>query len=365
MKRPSVRRILHVVGVLILIASVIPFVLYAVPEAGGADYSFVVTSESMSPAIPLGSIVLVDDRGTEAYETGDVITFRTGSDPAPTTHRIADVRQTDDGQAFVTKGDANDDPDSSTVDPEQVLGEVALTIPYAGHVVLFVNSKFGFFAFIAIPLGLLLLDTVWRVVSGRGAGDGSTTTTDAEAPSEPAKGVGSSGSEAAGTTHDGSSGRVTVTTNDLRMTLVVLVLFAGYGGWTITRGLTPVTIAVTVATGSAAVIVLGLILASRFGGRATEPTRTPVAGGGASTGDTDRLPGVPATTADGSPDEGVISIENDPEFLTAKTEFDGGGERTTDGGTDETGSSYSTTTRTTVPSGDGTMPYRRINDHDE
>lgn len=364
MKWPSTRRILHVVGVVILIASVVPFVLYAVPEAGGADHGFVVTSESMSPAIPLGSIVLVDEKGTEAYEHGDVITFETEGDPAPTTHRIQDVRQTDDGQVFVTKGDANDDPDSSPVDPEQVIGNVVLTIPYAGHVILFVNSRFGFFAFIALPLFLLVVDTAWQIVSAPGDSEGSTTATGAESSSKTAEEFEFTG-ETSEQSDSESSGSVTVTTTDLRMTVVVLVLFASYGAWTITRGLNPVKMAVTVATGSAALIVLGLIVRSRFGAGVTESEPDPERADFVPAGKTDRLPEVPATAVESPADDGGISNDQGLNLLTSTNEVEGGENVFTDGGPDETDTNTATGELRPIPGGAGTRPYRRINDHDE
>lgn len=364
MKWPSTRRILHVVGVVILIGSLIPFVLYAVPEAGGADHGFVVTSESMSPAIPLGSIVMVDEKGTEAYEQGDVITFETERDPAPTTHRIQDVRPTDDGQVFVTKGDANEDPDSSPVDPGQVIGEVVLTIPYAGHVVLFVNSRYGFFAFIALPLFLLVVDTAWQIVSTPGDSEGSTTATAPESSSEAAEEF-EFAAESTEQSDSDSSGTVTVTTTDLRMTVVVLVLFASYGAWTITRGLDPVKMAVTVATGSAAIIVLGLIVRSRFGEGVTESEPDPERADFVPAGETDQLPGVPAPAVERPADDGEISIDQGLNFLKSTNEVEGGDNVFTDGGPDETDTTSATGGPRPLPGGAGTRPYRRINDNED
>jgi len=269
MKRPSLRRIVHVVGLLILIASLIPFVLYAVPEAAGADHSYVVMSESMTPAIPLGSIVLVDEKATAAaYEADDVITFKKGGESIPTTHRIVSVQETDQGRSFVTKGDANEDPDSEPVPQERVIGEVTLTIPYAGHVVLFVNSQYGFYALVALPLVLLLADTVWRFAT---ASRGSGTETDSPSGGSPS---GGSETTAATTTADtetaesSSSNSFTVTATDLRMTFVVMVAFTAYSAWTVTRALTAVTSAVTVGTAVTTLSVLGILVATtaRSGG---------------------------------------------------------------------------------------------------
>jgi signal peptidase len=298
MKRPSLRRIVLVVGLVILIASVIPFVLYAVPEAGGADQSFVVLSESMSPAIPLGSIVLVEEQPSPtAYREGDVITFRTGDEPVPTTHRIESVRETDDGRAFVTKGDANQDPDPSPVSPDQVLGEVTLMIPYAGHVIIFANSEYGFYALVALPLFLLLLDTVWRIAtagSGAGAESGDASGTGGQA----ATSTGGSSANATATANAGSdgessSGTITITTTDLRATFVVLLLFTGYSAWTVTQLFTAVTTAVTVGIGFATLAVFGLLIAGRVASDSGDSGAVAESEATVSTGPTDRHPAVP------------------------------------------------------------------------
>ena len=311
MKRPSLRRIVHLVGLIILVVSVIPFVLYAVPEAGGADQSFVVMSESMSPAIPLGSVVLVEEKSSPAaYEKGDVITFRSGDNPVPTTHRIQSVRETDDGRSYVTKGDANEDPDSEPVSPDQVLGEVTLTIPYAGHLILFANSEYGFYTLIALPLFLLLLDTTWRIVAAR-SGAGDTNDASGTASSGTGGGAatatgGSPVSEGNSTQAESSSGTIRITATDLRITSIVLLLFTAYSGWTVTQMFTAVTTAVTVGVGFATLAVFGLLIAAAFGSSSAEDVVDGEAM--ASPKSTDRTPAVPSI--------GDVSIDTEPTLDT-------------------------------------------------
>lgn len=330
MKRPSLRRVVHVVGLLILIASVIPFVLYAVPEAGGADQSYVVMSESMSPAIPLGSIVLVEERASPAaYEEGDVITFRTGDDPVPTTHRIHSVQETDDGRAFVTKGDANEDPDSSPISSDQVVGEVTLTIPYAGQVILFANSEYGFYTLIALPLFLLLLDTAWRIVTARtgdeAASDGGSGTASSNADGKAAAATSEPSSNAAVANQE-SSATFTVTPTDLRVTLGVLFLFTVYSGWTVTQMFTAVTTAVTVGAGFATLAVFGLLLAASIGDDSGSAEDS-VEGEPVSTEATDRQPAVPSNDdgpIDAEPSVGtlVADVKDDSSRPTATSEVE-------------------------------------------
>ncbi|MCW8171877.1 signal peptidase I [Natrialba swarupiae] len=73
---------------LVLIAIVVPFVIYAVPGVIGAEYSFVVLTGSMAPAIDPGDVVIVGETEPTTIESGDVITFvRDGAD-TPVTHRV-------------------------------------------------------------------------------------------------------------------------------------------------------------------------------------------------------------------------------------------------------------------------------------
>lgn len=152
--RPTARRWLPVLGLLVLVAVVVPFLVIAVPQAVGADHSFVILSGSMEPSISPGDVVIVDASG--AVAVGDVVTFDSGSE-VPTTHRVVDAV---DGQ-YVTKGDANENVDSRPVDPDDVLGRVSLTIPLAGYVVLWTNSPTGYVALVIIPIGLLLANELY------------------------------------------------------------------------------------------------------------------------------------------------------------------------------------------------------------
>lgn len=113
------------------------------PGAG----SYVVLSGSMEPAIAAGSLVYVADTGD--YRLGDVVTYT--HDGRTVTHRI--VAETPDG--YETKGDANDDRDSYTVERSAVRGEVVFEVPYYGTVLrtAFANR----FLLVAAAGGLLLL----------------------------------------------------------------------------------------------------------------------------------------------------------------------------------------------------------------
>lgn len=170
----NLRQVAHGLGLLVLVAVVAPFVIYAVPAVVGAEHSFVVLSGSMEPALSPGDAVVVDETDPADIEEGDVITFARSSGDTAVTHRVVDVREEDGRPVFETKGDANDDPDRQPVPAENVVGSVALTIPMIGHVVQFTNTPLGFVALVLLPLGLLAATEAWSFAREAGVGPGGT-----------------------------------------------------------------------------------------------------------------------------------------------------------------------------------------------
>ena len=170
-QRSSDRTRLQQTAVVVLIALVAPFVVYGVPQVVGADHSYVVQSDSMSPAIGAGSVVYVTDAGPETLSEGEVITYRTagGGESGRVTHRIVEVVDRDGTRAFRTKGDANEDPDPQLVDPNQVVGRVAFHVPLVGYVVAFAGTDLGLALLVVVPAVLLVASELWDLY--RGVGD--------------------------------------------------------------------------------------------------------------------------------------------------------------------------------------------------
>lgn len=83
----------------------------------------------MKPAVPVGSLILIEATG--AYEIGDVITYSMTQDKNMTiTHRIVDSTAT----GYTTKGDANNAADKKLVEQHQIKGKVITVVPYLGYV---------------------------------------------------------------------------------------------------------------------------------------------------------------------------------------------------------------------------------------
>lgn len=164
------RRLANWVGLAVLLVVVGVFVAAAVPQAVGADESYVVLSSSMSPAIEAGSVVFVQSVPAAAVSEGDVITYdrSPGGTTSRVTHRVVDVVERDGRRQFVTKGDANEDPDPEPVAPAAVVGVVAFSVPYIGHVITFSQTRVGLLALVVLPAALLVVLEVRDLLAGTG-----------------------------------------------------------------------------------------------------------------------------------------------------------------------------------------------------
>lgn len=161
-------------GGIILILAVLPFVVYAVPQVAGASQSYVVLSDSMSPEIKAGDVVVVDDQPTAQIEQNQVITYeRPGSDQL-VTHRVVAVLNENGETAFRTKGDANEDVDPQPVPTENVVGVVQFHFPLIGHVISFASSDAGLLVFVILPAtGLAVSEVVSLYRDATASGDES------------------------------------------------------------------------------------------------------------------------------------------------------------------------------------------------
>lgn len=125
-----------------------------------------VLSGSMEPAIHTGDVIVVRpyNQGDEIKE-GDVITFRTKEKADMLiTHRVMGVVSVNGTpQAYVTKGDANDSEDLSTVGKDQVVGIYQWRAPYFGYVSDFLHKPRGIILCVVLP-GLILIGAEFRKI---------------------------------------------------------------------------------------------------------------------------------------------------------------------------------------------------------
>jgi signal peptidase len=262
------RRIAAVLGFVLLVALILPFVVFAVPQTIGADHGFVVLSGSMEPAISPGDVIIV---ASGPVAVGDVITYRTGNE-VPTTHRI--VEEVDG--AYRTKGDANENVDAGLVDPSQILGSVIVVIPLIGYVILWANTTLGFVLLVVVPLVLLGTMEAYRFLRApkeehdatNTATDGRASVSDENSPVEVAV------TETERRAADSSPNEtVEIASVDLTLTVWVLLAFTTYAGYVlfteVSRTGVPTAVGVGVFTGA----FVGFLLVAALVGRERLRTR--------------------------------------------------------------------------------------------
>ncbi len=110
----------------------IVLVLTVIPRLTGGAALNVLTG-SMTPGIPVGSVVLIRPVDPGTLRVGDIATYQISPESrALVTHRIIDIRGTGNDMRFVFKGDANRGADSSPVPPQAIRGEVWFHVPLLG-----------------------------------------------------------------------------------------------------------------------------------------------------------------------------------------------------------------------------------------
>ena len=260
---PSARRVATTVAVLVLVAALVPFVVFAVPQAVGADHGFVILSGSMEPAVSPGDVVIVD--ASAPIAVGDIITFDDGNE-VPTSHRVIAI---EDGQ-YITQGDANQNPDAQPVAPGDALGRVTLAIPYLGHVILWVNTPLGYVSLVVAPLVLLVASELlaW-------ARKDTDVDSDDPAPKPAIRHVDDVRTERAAAaaadadddetestaTQADSRETVAVAVADLKLTILAMVGLVGYAAWNVYREVTGLGAPDPISVGALTGGLLGLSVA--------------------------------------------------------------------------------------------------------
>lgn len=264
----TVRRVLPVVGTIALVLLVVPFLVFGFPGLVGAQDSFVILSGSMEPAMSPGDAIIIG--APTAVAVGDVITFDTGDD-VPTTHRVVGVQ---DGR-YITKGDANEEPDAQLVAPADVRGEVRFTIPLIGYVVLWANTRTGYLALAVVPVVLFVAN---ELVTWARRPTSRSAAADSEGDGEELDSV-----EGTPVETTGEEPTAAVAVADLKLTVLSAAALFGYAAWMLHREITTFGAPDPVSAGALTAGLLGLLFAGwvtgnawyrrRSGGLSTKPDR--------------------------------------------------------------------------------------------
>jgi signal peptidase len=98
----------------------------------------VIYSGSMRSTLDVGDIVIILQTHPDEINTGDIIQYKAQNAKLPVVHRVYDKYTDKRGNIlFITKGDANDNPDSEPVLSQNVVGKTIFNIPKIGWLPIF------------------------------------------------------------------------------------------------------------------------------------------------------------------------------------------------------------------------------------
>jgi signal peptidase len=160
-------------GLLAVVAFAVT-VLIILPRATHGAALTVLTG-SMTPGIPVGSVVIDRPVDPATLKVGDIATYqKTAGKAEYITHRIVAINTSTTPETFTFKGDANPGPDIDPVPATAIRGKVWFHVPYLGAIRDSIQSHgMRGLALLAAVLGLVGFGA-YQVVSGikqRGRGD--------------------------------------------------------------------------------------------------------------------------------------------------------------------------------------------------
>ena len=154
-RKSRLGRICSVAGIVLILIVIALCSLLVLPGMFGYGM-YHVLSGSMEPEMPVGSLIYVHKGEPEDVEGSDIIAFYgSAEDSGIITHRV--IKNNIVSGTFRTKGDANENDDTTPVPYGNYIGKVTWIIPYVGKVLTVMTSLYGkLAAACAVLLGVAL-----------------------------------------------------------------------------------------------------------------------------------------------------------------------------------------------------------------
>lgn len=133
---------------------------------------FTITSGSMEPNLPVGSLIYSRPTDPNTLKEGDIITFM-NDETTIVTHRISEVvtETNSTGEQvlkFRTKGDANSNVDGKLVHYKNVIGTPVVVMPFLGYLSYYIQHPPGIYVTLIIGTFLISLIIIPSVFKNRG-----------------------------------------------------------------------------------------------------------------------------------------------------------------------------------------------------
>jgi len=121
-----------------------------------------VMSGSMEPTIPTGALVVV--KPVSEYKVDNIITFKSEQKKNDfTTHRLYSIETSDSGNVYITKGDANEEPDFERISENRVIGKQFYSIALLGYVIGYVKTLPGLLIIIIVPAVIIIYEEINKI----------------------------------------------------------------------------------------------------------------------------------------------------------------------------------------------------------
>lgn len=120
---------------------------------------YIVESGSMSPTLQIDSMILVKEMSKEEIKSGDIITYYSNNGDIRVTHRVVEV--INNGENFITRGDANNVNDPSLLDGNKVIGKVITTIPLVGKIFKILSTRLAMALIISMGILWIIIPKIF------------------------------------------------------------------------------------------------------------------------------------------------------------------------------------------------------------
>lgn len=122
----------------------------------------VILSDSMSPKMKSGSLLISKDVSMADVQLGDVIVAEI--DQVYVTHRVVELITSNQGKRITTKGDNNQFVDGFKVSSDTLKEKAMFNIPYLGQGLLKLQTPRGKVAGLALIIFVYLLDYLFKLL---------------------------------------------------------------------------------------------------------------------------------------------------------------------------------------------------------
>ena len=153
-----IKRILDVIIIILLYNIILVLIscMNKIDDISLLGYkAYIITTDSMTPSINAGDVIIVKKVQEEKLQVGDVITFQ--KQDKVITHRITNIEEQDGKKVYTTKGDNNNLEDNETIEYANIEGKNVLTIPKLGYIIHILENQIVFLLIVLILLILLFL----------------------------------------------------------------------------------------------------------------------------------------------------------------------------------------------------------------